>query len=865
MKNDKQRKIQGELIGLIVILAFVAIMLPSESIKAESSFSDSLAEAILSDPSYLISSSYSDTDEYGNRQVSLLSSLGTMNATNGDSFVLFSTGIAGSNPTTSNEENPGSERGEWFQGGQYPRNSWNPIYDRSTLTMDIMVPDDMNYVYYDVQFFSTEYPEYVGTYYNDKFTVTVESPSKGRSSYVIDVNNGHFVLDSHYIPGTGFDIFSQDGNPDKVDMVDTTPRNPGADAGATALHTEGGHPVSPNERIQITFEIKDAYDNQFDSSAFIDNLMFAEYARPVIEAGKTVEDLNGESVQCSDELKYSITVSNIGFITQFDNAGNEIQDYLPENTSYVSGSAMATSGEVSFDSTENKICWNGKIPGDSSVVITFNVQVDGDASSNTLIANQAEVFWDKNNDGINEEYLLTNWANVTIQNNPPVAVDDTVSIDEDSSIVIDVLSNDYDPYGLDIEIYNYTEPEYGILSLNDNDTFEYVPDADFYGMDSFNYTIIHSLADEENDLEDEIDSAQVTITVESINDPPVVDHIPGQSICDGENFTQISLDNYVYDPDNTDEEIVWTVHTARTLWIHKETNKLVASDNLDWVEITDRIATISYPENESLWGKPEPVEEYEPIIEGALFVFKPQFNAEDPGGLVDFDSSIANFTLYPHFDPPSAVTESFADDALGDSASESYQGREWFMTSSDGVGCNFEVSDAFEYDTANAFKTKIRNDGSPLYWSYNLEQLNSDVTAWEIWLYCGAGSEYADINLDFKNENQESIAKIKVDYVEEGEAPLGWIPRILYWDGNEYVSLADTLDNGWYKLRIERNTTRTDYLLYEDEQLISVPTDVTLNEPFSGLDKIQWSSSDNAIVCPMFFWDDHRLELESLS
>jgi hypothetical protein len=246
MKNKKQRKIQGIIISFMMLFTCVTMMLSSESVKADSSFADSLAEAILVDPSFLVSSSYSDTDEYGNRQAIIRSSLGTMNATDGDSFILLSTGIAGSNPTTSDAENPGSERGEWFQGGQYPRNYWRPIYDRSTLTMNLIVPDDMNYVYYDIQFFSTEFPEYVGTYYNDKFTVTVDSPSEGRSSYVVDVNNGHFVLDSNYIHGTGFDIFSQDGNPDKVDMVDTTPRNPGADGGATALHTEGGHLVSSN-------------------------------------------------------------------------------------------------------------------------------------------------------------------------------------------------------------------------------------------------------------------------------------------------------------------------------------------------------------------------------------------------------------------------------------------------------------------------------------------------------------------------------------------------------------------------------------------------------------------------------------------
>ena len=556
MNKIKTRRKKGIIIGLIIVFSFVALILTSSSITAESSFSDSLAESILSDPSYLLSSSYSDTDSSGNRQADILSSMGIMNATNGDSFVLLSTGIAGAYPMTSNAENPGTERGEWFEGGQYPRDYRPYIYDRATLTMDVLVPEDMNYVYYDTQFFSTEYPDYVGSYYNDEFTVTLDSPSKGTSTYVVDVNSGHFVLDAHSLSGTGFDLFATDGNPDgydEVDQVDTTPRADASDAGATALHTAGGHPVSPGERVTITFEIKDEWDNQFDSTAFIDNLMFAQYARPVIEASKTVEEIEVETDPCHNYLKYTLTISNIGVITQSDNHGDEIQDPLPEHTAYVPNSATSTSGYVSFDPENNKIEWNGEVPGDSSVVITFKVQVeDFESTDNLLISNQAGVYWDKNNDGKNEEYLSTNWANITVQ---------------------------------------------------------------------------------------------------PANLPPVVTNIPGQTICSGENFTVINLDEYVEDPDNTDEELSWEVHNARTLWRNKLTGRIEASEYLDWVEINDRTATISFPEDESEWGKPEPAEDYEPVIEGASFVFKPQFNVIDPCGLISFTSSAGNFTFYQSLSP----------------------------------------------------------------------------------------------------------------------------------------------------------------------------------------------------------------------
>lgn len=766
MNGKNQKKISGGLIGLIIVFTCMTGILSSESIKANSSFAEELALAILADPSWLISASYSDTDNPQNRQAIILSSMGIMKPTYGDSFILLSTGIAGAEIATTYEENPGSERGTWFEGGQYPRNRWPYIYDRATLSMTLLVPDDMNYVYYDVQFFSTEYPEYVGSVYNDKFTATVTSPSKGSSSYVIDINTGHFVLDSHDIPGTGFDVFSTIGNPSNVDIVDTTPRTPGADAGATALHTAGGHQVSPNEQITITFEIQDVWDNQFDSTAFIDNLRFAEYARPVIEARKEVESLNERDAQSGDVLKYTITVSNMGVIDQTNNPGNEIEDKIPENTSYVAGSATATSGLVNYDSTSDKIIWNGAIPGESSVVITFMVQVE-EFGNQSQIPNQAEINWDKNNDGANDELLLTNWANI------------------------------------------------------------------------------------------------------STNRPPIVFPIPGQAICDGELFSEILLDDYVYDPDNTKEEINWSIHTARTLWIHLETGRLEPSDPLDWIEIDEnRIATISYPDDENQWGRPGPQDEYVPAIDGALFVFKPQFVATDPGGLSDFDSSVGNFTVYPDFDPPTNVTEDFSDDLAGGPASESYLDREWFSTDHSIVGSNFEVSEAFECLTPNSFKTKIRADGSPLYWNYYLDNLSSDITAWEIWVYIGKTSEYSNVLLDFKNSEENTIAMIRLDYDEIGTPPLRYLPRIDCWSGSKWVTLENELDNGWYKLRLDRNEATIDYRLYEllnqEPKLLSNETG-SLNQPFKDLSKIEWSSSYDAIVCPMFFWNDHTVYLEPLS
>ncbi len=388
-------------VSLLVILAFLAI--GPNIVQAGSYDGNDLAIALLSDPTTLISSQYWDRDTVGHRQSMVLPSRGNLIPTDGSSFVIFSTGRADLVYATSNGLCPGSERGNWFQGGQYgtPR-------DEANLQMQLLVPAYMHYLYYDIQFFTVEYPDYVGTQYNDQLTITVSSPSKGVSSYIINVNGGDFVLNARdtALLGTGYNLFAQDNAPSGVDWLQATQNSNGADAGASALIGRE-HPVSPGEIITLTIDLKDEGDNQFDSMAFFDNLRFSGYARTQVMARKTVSDLNGNLVECEDILEYSITISNIGTANQNNNPGHEFEDALPTFTQYVAGSATAGSGAISYDGGTNKIFWDGTIAAQSSVALSFKVTVNTGVANDTKISNQGIVHWDENEDGINDKNELT--------------------------------------------------------------------------------------------------------------------------------------------------------------------------------------------------------------------------------------------------------------------------------------------------------------------------------------------------------------------------------------------------------------------------------------------------------------------------
>ena len=432
--------------GLVFAIFFAFMISISERAYAGSYNGQDLALAIIKNQSTLVSSSYTDTDQSGHRQAIILSSLGTMTPTDGPTFALLSTGIAGTPIVTTGATNPGDERGTWFN------NKYGNPRDSATLTMVLQVPMYMHYFYYDVQFLSAEYPEYVGSKYNDKLTITVDSPSEGSSEYIIDVNSGYFVLDSNSIQETGFNIFAQSGKPGDVDLVDTTPRTPGADAGATNLIPIGGalHPVSPNEQITVTINIKDVGDNQFDSAAFIDNLRFSGFAKTEIIAIKTVNDINGGEIECNDTLKYSISISNTGSADQGNNPGNEFEDYIPENATYVDGSAYCNYGTISYNSGENKIIWNGNVPSETSRILEFKIKINLSLPNGALISNQGKVYWDSDENWINDATELTD----------DPYVDDGIDQDGDGE------TDDDDP--TIVTVYAFDNPAYVTEDFSDD-------------------------------------------------------------------------------------------------------------------------------------------------------------------------------------------------------------------------------------------------------------------------------------------------------------------------------------------------------------------------------------------------------------
>jgi CSLREA domain-containing protein len=103
-------------------------------------------------------------------------------------------------------------------------------------------------------------------------------------------------------------------------------------------------------------------------------------------------------------------------------------------------------------------------------------------------------------------------------NLPPTAGDDAAATDEDVSVEVDVLANDDDPDGaIDATTVAVTSgPGNGSTAVDPvTGAITYTPDADFFGTDSFTYTV-------DDDEGTPSNAATVTITVNPVDDPVVI-------------------------------------------------------------------------------------------------------------------------------------------------------------------------------------------------------------------------------------------------------------------------------------------------------------------------------------------------------
>ena len=185
---------------------------------------------------------------------------------------------------------------------------------------------------------------------------------------------------------------------------------------------------------------------------------------------------------------------------------------------------------------------------DGTLTFTPNANLNGPAAFDYTVSD--------GNGGTDSGHVS---GNVTPVNDPPVADDETFTVAEDSSVIIDVLLGDTD---LDGDTLTVTEIDStpislgspvtiatGVVSLNADGTLTFTPNANFNGPAAFDYAV--------SDGNGGMDIGHVSGNVTPVNDPPVaddetftvaedgsvvIDDITGDTDLDGDSLTVTQID-----------------------------------------------------------------------------------------------------------------------------------------------------------------------------------------------------------------------------------------------------------------------------------------------------------------------------------
>ncbi|HET9666486.1 MAG TPA: Ig-like domain-containing protein, partial [Desertimonas sp.] len=232
-----------------------------------------LAAAMAADPPVVSGASYVAFPPDGTPNDVYPSALSAF-PTHGSSFAILTSGDASLAATPNSDGGSGAD-----DGGPNVRGDTD--FDVTILKVDLAVPSDVNCLRLDLAFYSEEFPEFVGSQYNDAFIAELDTSTWTTSgSEITAPDNFAFDPDGNVISinSTGVAAMSAEN------AAGTTYD------GATAL-LQAGTPITAGPH-SVYLSIFDQGDHSLDSAVFVDNLRLLTLPMPETQCAEGVTPSN---------------------------------------------------------------------------------------------------------------------------------------------------------------------------------------------------------------------------------------------------------------------------------------------------------------------------------------------------------------------------------------------------------------------------------------------------------------------------------------------------------------------------------------------------------------------------------------------
>ena len=250
--------------------------------------------------------------------------------------------------------------------------------------------------------------------------------------------------------------------------------------------------VTPGVTNNIKIAIADANDDEVDSAVFLAADSFGDPQGPAIQFAAA--EFNGEEGTLAEiiVIRTGDTSDTVGAtISLSEGTATELEDYdnSPIAVEFAPGQSIQT----------------------VQVPLLLDLFVEEPETINLLLTSPTGGA----NIGLLETTTLTiEDRDPSVGPNTPIAVDDSITLQENTVAIADVLANDTDfDEGDILSLEGLTTPEQGRVEIDSENQVIYTPNPDFVGTDSFDYTVSDSMGSTA--------TATVSVTVtEAPNIPP---------------------------------------------------------------------------------------------------------------------------------------------------------------------------------------------------------------------------------------------------------------------------------------------------------------------------------------------------------
>ncbi|EMN7431169.1 tandem-95 repeat protein [Vibrio parahaemolyticus] len=427
-----------------------------------------------------------------------------------------------------------------------------------------------------------------------------------------DIDGDKLSIDSASVPSDQGTVEIVDGK-----LVFTPAENFNGDAEITYTVTDGA--LTDQATVNVT--VNAVNDTPVVESSLADQTLaedFTPYSIDLNTAFSDVDNVDGElsfSVSGNSNIQVAIVNGIATFTPTADWNGSEALTFTAtdpsgESVSQAVNFTVAPVADIEADKatvvedtpTIIKVLDNDTFEGDDKVVSldTNNGPANGTVSVNpdgsvTYTPNDNYHGTDSftyivTSGGVSESTTVN--VDVTPVNDAPVAKDDIATTQEDTAVTIDVLTNDNDVDGDKLSIESASVPkEQGTVEVV-NGKLVFTPAENFNGDAEITYIVT------DGELTDE---AKVTVTVNAVNDTPVVESsIADQTLA--EDFTPYTIDlNTAFsDVDNADGELTFSVSGNSNIQVAIVNGIATFTPTADWNGSEILTFTATDPSGESV-------------------------------------------------------------------------------------------------------------------------------------------------------------------------------------------------------------------------------------------------------------------------